>query len=238
MIRHVQYRDGAIDHMASHPNPERAIEAACLLLDHGCEVYEIATEPLTDIVGRDEIARIHAIWARAQAPFGITASALGRWSAASPGQQRRVGEETLRTMSRPVRSSERSSVARPKHVLAVDDSAVVREVIAAMLKKHGCRVTTATDGVSMRERLQQGDAVDAIILDALMPGEPSDSLARYARSLGIPVVMISGSLETMTISEIDGLQLLRKPFGFEELTNALTRALESGQYGQRSDNSD
>ncbi len=40
----------------------------------------------------------------------------------------------------------------------------------------------------MRERLQQSDAVDSIILDALMPGEPSDSLARYARALGIPVV--------------------------------------------------
>jgi DNA-binding response OmpR family regulator len=107
-----------------------------------------------------------------------------------------------------------------------------------MLEKQGYRVTTAKDGASMRERLQQNDAVYAIILDALMPGESSDSLARYARALSIPVVMISGSLETMTVAEIDGLQLLRKPFGFEELTNALTKALKSGQYGQRSEDSD
>jgi CheY-like chemotaxis protein len=129
-------------------------------------------------------------------------------------------------------------MTQPRHILAVDDSAVVRQVIAAMLEKQGYRVTTARDGASMRERLQQNDAVDAIILDVLMPGEPSDSLARYARSLGIPVVMISGSLETMTVAEIDGLQLLRKPFGFEELTNALTKAFESGQFGQRSEDSD
>jgi two-component system OmpR family response regulator len=129
-------------------------------------------------------------------------------------------------------------MARPKHILAVDDSAVVRHVIAAMLQKDGYRVTTAKDGVSMREQLKLSDPVDAIILDVLMPGEPSASLARYARTLGIPVVMISGSLETITFAEIDGLQLLQKPFGFEELTNALTQAFESGQYGQRSDSSD
>src|SRR3984885_10425458 len=129
-------------------------------------------------------------------------------------------------------------MTQPKHVLAVDDSGVVRQVIAAMLRKDGYRVTTAKDGASMRDRLQQGDPVDAIILDVMMPGESSDSLARYARALGIPVVMISGSLKTITFAEIDGLQLLQKPFGFEGLTSALTQALESGQYGQRTDNSD
>ena len=129
-------------------------------------------------------------------------------------------------------------MAQAKHILAVDDSGVVRQVIAAMLQKDGHRVTSAKDGASVRERLQQGHPVDAIVLEVLIPGEPSDSLARYARALGIPVVMISGNLEAITFAEIDGLQLLQKPFGFEALTDAVTQALESGQYGQRSDNSD
>lgn len=127
-------------------------------------------------------------------------------------------------------------MAQPRHILAVDDSGVVRQVLAAMLQKQGYRVTIAKDGASMREQLKLTDPVDAIILDVLMPGEPGDSLARYARELGIPVVMISGNLETMTFAEIDGLQLLQKPFGFRELANALSLALESGQFGQRSDN--
>jgi hypothetical protein len=71
MIWHVQYRDDAIEYVMSHPNPERAIEAACLLIEHGYEVHGIATEPSTATVGRDEIARIYAVWVRAQAPFGI-----------------------------------------------------------------------------------------------------------------------------------------------------------------------
>jgi CheY-like chemotaxis protein len=233
MIWHIQYRDGPNDYMASHSKPERAIEAACLLIDHGCEVYGIVTEPFTETVGRDEIARIHAIWARAQTPFAITVTALSGRLGVLPDQPRRPEHETLGTLSRPVASSVRSNMAEPKHILAVDDSEVVRQVIAAMLEKHGCRVTTAEDGTTMRERLGQSDPVDAIILDALMPGEPSDSLARYARSLSILVVMISGNLEMINFAESDGLQLLQKPFGFEELTNALTQAFESGQYGRR-----
>jgi hypothetical protein len=70
MIWHVQYRDGATDYVAPHPSPERAIDTACLLIDHGCDVYAIGTEAFTETIGRDEIARIYAIWARAQAPFG------------------------------------------------------------------------------------------------------------------------------------------------------------------------
>jgi CheY-like chemotaxis protein len=69
----------------------------------------------------------------------------------------------------------------PKHILAVDDNESVRDVIALMLEEHGYRVTVASDGISMRETLQRDDPVDAIVLDALMPGEQSAALARHAR---------------------------------------------------------
>ena len=69
MIWPVKYRDDAIDYIASYPSPERAIDAACLLIDHGCDVYGLGTEASADTMGRDEIARIYFIWARARAPF-------------------------------------------------------------------------------------------------------------------------------------------------------------------------
>ena len=49
-----------------HASPEQAIEAACGLIDDGCDVYGIGTGPLTDSVGQVEIARIYAIWAKAK----------------------------------------------------------------------------------------------------------------------------------------------------------------------------
>jgi hypothetical protein len=70
MTWHVQYRKDAADHIVRHRSPEQAIEAACGLIDDGCDVYGIGTGPLTDTIGRDEIARIHALWARAKHPFG------------------------------------------------------------------------------------------------------------------------------------------------------------------------
>jgi hypothetical protein len=72
MTWHVQYRQGAMDMVAMHPSPELAIEAACQLIDGGCDVYGIGTGPLTDSIARDQIARIYDIWARAEHPHGGT----------------------------------------------------------------------------------------------------------------------------------------------------------------------
>jgi hypothetical protein len=67
---HVQYRKDTTHHILRLPSPEEAIEAACRLIDDGCDVYGIGTGPLTDSIEREQIARIYAIWARARSPFG------------------------------------------------------------------------------------------------------------------------------------------------------------------------
>jgi hypothetical protein len=68
---HVQYhRDSTVAHLARFPSPERAIEAACHLLDEGWVVFGIGTGPLTDSIGKEQIARIYEIWVRAKCPFG------------------------------------------------------------------------------------------------------------------------------------------------------------------------
>lgn len=121
----------------------------------------------------------------------------------------------------------------PKHILVVEDNEAVRDVIALMLEEHGYRATAACDGLSMRMMLERRDPVDAIILDALMPGEGSATLARHARDLNIPVVMISGSHDQIVFAKDNGLQLLRKPFRTIELIQAIEDAAASGQFGQR-----
>jgi FixJ family two-component response regulator len=80
----------------------------------------------------------------------------------------------------------------------------------------------------MRDFLDTGDTVDRVILDALMPGETSASLALHLKERGIPVVMISGSPEAVKLAEDNGLQLLPKPFGSHELYSAVNMALASG----------
>ena len=72
MTWHVQYREGEIDHLVRYPTPEEAIESACGLIDKGCDVYGMGTGSLTSSIGRDEIARIYAFWARPKTPFDRT----------------------------------------------------------------------------------------------------------------------------------------------------------------------
>jgi hypothetical protein len=71
MTWHVQYRNQAGDHIAQHPGPELAIEAACRLMDDGWDVYGIGTGPLTDSIDKEQIARIYAMWMRPRCPFGL-----------------------------------------------------------------------------------------------------------------------------------------------------------------------
>src|SRR5215468_4432971 len=99
------------------------------------------------------------------------------------------------------------------HILVVDDDADVLAVIVEMLRVSGFIVTAADSGIAMREILADKAllTVDAVVLDWTMTGERSAQLALHARSLRLPVVMISGGIESMTFAEEHGLQLLRKP---------------------------
>jgi DNA-binding response OmpR family regulator len=121
------------------------------------------------------------------------------------------------------------------HILVVDDDADVLAVIAEMLRVSGFTVTAADGGVAMREILADKAllAVDAVVLDWTMTGERSAQLALHAKSLRLPVVMISGSIESMMFADEHGLQLLRKPFRKPGLLAAIHEAIDSGEFGQR-----
>ncbi len=75
--------------------------------------------------------------------------------------------------------------------------------------------------------------IDVIVLDSRMPGEASVPLALHAKALRIPVVMVSGSHDSMAFAEDNGLQLLCKPFRLAELIETVKSAIASGQFGQR-----
>jgi DNA-binding response OmpR family regulator len=66
-------------------------------------------------------------------------------------------------------------MGRLKHILVVDDNGDVRDAIVAGLQIHNYRASSAPSGSVMRDFLETGDAVDCVILDALMPGEASAS---------------------------------------------------------------
>ena len=127
----------------------------------------------------------------------------------------------------------REPLTRRLHVLLVDDDEFVREAIAEGLVQLGYRVSVAIGGETMRQFLDTPDPVDLIVLDALMPGEPTVTLALHARDRGIKLVVISGSPDKMKEYQDKADQLLWKPFRVEELHRAIELAMASDTFGQR-----
>ena len=120
-----------------------------------------------------------------------------------------------------------------KHILVVDDDGDVLAILRDIREDRNYRVSSAVDGITMREFLEGDDPVDAIVLDAAMPGEARATLALHAKDLGLPLVVTSGNPDDMQFALDNGIQLLEKPFKAQDLVDAIIKALGSGEPGQR-----
>lgn len=111
-------------------------------------------------------------------------------------------------------------MTRTPHILIVDDDPKIRRGLAKFLTEQGVRVTPASDGKEMDEKLAAAN-IDVVVLDVMMPGEDGLSLLRrLRRDTRIPVILL-----TAVVSETDrviGLELgaedyVCKPFSPREL---------------------
>ena len=108
-------------------------------------------------------------------------------------------------------------MGQPKHILVVDDDGDVRDVLVEILQNDNYRVSSVANGALMRDFLETDDAVDCVVLDALMPGETSISLALHLKEVSIPLVMISGSHDAMEYAD-----LVTGPYQPDQLTDRKT----------------
>ena len=116
-------------------------------------------------------------------------------------------------------------------VLCVDDSDLVRQLIARMLSQMGCEVTTAANGLEAWTELQSRE-FDLVLTDCEMPCMRGADLARKARGHGmtLPIILMSaGLLGTRELPEgrLKNIGFLEKPFSVDELNDALVRACGS-----------
>lgn len=85
--------------------------------------------------------------------------------------------------------------AMPKHILIVDDSKTVRNLVAFIMKKEGFKVTTAEDGLDGLEKLYSLSEVDLIVSDVNMPRMDGLTFIKTVREQAayrdIPIVVLS-----------------------------------------------
>ncbi|MBL8624578.1 MAG: response regulator [Myxococcales bacterium] len=115
-------------------------------------------------------------------------------------------------------------------VLVVDDEAAIRASVAAILGYLGYEVIQAEDGAAAVAIVERGVPITAALVDMTMPvlsgPDTAQALIRLAPDLAI--VMTSGYSEeaaTLQLGEFRVGGFLQKPFGLDELAQALARAL-------------
>ena len=108
----------------------------------------------------------------------------------------------------------------PPHVLAIDDDAAMRQLIADYLGENDLRVTTIATGAEMEKVLAE-HAVDVVVLDLRLAGEDGMQLAKKLRETSeIPIIIVSGRQDEA--DRVMGLELgaddyITKPFSPREL---------------------
>ena len=124
---------------------------------------------------------------------------------------------------------------RPSHILVVDDDRDIRDLLDRFLTKHGFRVSTARDGLSLRKALVNV-AIDLIVLDVMLPGESGLSLCKTIRSESTtPIIMLTAmgdDSDRIIGLEVGADDYLPKPFNPRELLariNAVLRRFHSKQ---------
>ena len=124
--------------------------------------------------------------------------------------------------------------ARPgERILAVEDNADVRRVVAAQLAELGYAVVEAENGEAALDLLRRGEAADLLFSDVVMPGGMTGyELARAARALrpNMNVLLTSGFPRTGNVDQHTGEfgALLVKPYRHAELAARIRQAIDGG----------
>jgi CheY-like chemotaxis protein len=118
-------------------------------------------------------------------------------------------------------------------ILVVEDRAAVRDVTIRRLTQLGYGVAEAENARAAIDLLEQGAPVDLVFSDVVMPGEMTGfDLREWVRANrpDLPVVLTSGFAEDVLRArdaEEGANDILRKPYGRDELVAKLERALQS-----------
>ena len=114
-------------------------------------------------------------------------------------------------------------------VLLVDDDNDVRAAAAGMLRYAGHDVIEAANGREALDCLgREGDRIDLMIVDFVMPGMNGIEVARLARLSrpGLPILFVTGFANTAALAaQTNSDLILSKPFRTTELVAKIEEAL-------------
>jgi PAS domain S-box-containing protein len=111
-----------------------------------------------------------------------------------------------------------------RRVLVVDDNPEIGAFAVQILEDLGYAGTWAASAEEALERLAHApERFDAVLSDVVMPGMSGVDLGRAVRARwpGLPVILTSGYSHTLAEEGLGGFELVRKPYGAEDLSRVL-----------------
>ncbi|MGO9690822.1 MAG: PAS domain S-box protein [Syntrophobacteraceae bacterium] len=121
-------------------------------------------------------------------------------------------------------------------ILFLDDEQTVAEMGTAILEPLGYKVTAETDSLLALEVFRAGpDDFDLIITDYTMPNLTGMDLVKEVRRIqpDMPVLLCTGFSEKITPDSVRelGIELLMKPYGMRQLSEAVRKILDARKGG-------
>lgn len=120
-------------------------------------------------------------------------------------------------------------MAETKTLLVVEDDAVTREAVGAVLRREGYNVISAANGEEALARLRSGLQPDLILLDMLMPVLDGWHFLQEIRAEGpspIPIIVVTATVLSHQWAEDHGCcGFVRKPIESSSLLAEIRRCL-------------
>ena len=117
--------------------------------------------------------------------------------------------------------TEQSDDLRGLRILVVEDSPVVADALKQHLELFGATVVgPAATTAEAKEAIMAGRP-DVAMVDFHLRGENSYTLIAELRQEGIPVIMLSGSIESSAPALHEGVVMLEKPITEEQMLEHL-----------------
>lgn len=116
-------------------------------------------------------------------------------------------------------------------LLVVDDDPTIRDLATQVLSQEGYTVLPAESAAEALRLAREVAAIHLLITDYSMPDVNGLELSRQFRAVHpqAPVLMVSGSLPLLRDGneDLDRVELLAKPFAFDELLHKVRKLLDA-----------
>lgn len=123
-------------------------------------------------------------------------------------------------------------------ILLVEDDWAFRNVITRQFRRLGCSVQSSGNASEfLANFLNAQGSTDLVVVDLQLPGIKGDKIISWIRQSevsgvrALPILVITGHPDALRLSDhADGypIRLLRKPYRFSQLQDAVTQLLVNG----------